>query len=375
MFHPRDSERGASTVEYALLIAVIILGIVGAAKFMIPGLQTFFKDVVVKVQTLSGEQKNTGSGAPSRTVPASVVPPPRTVEPPITVAPPVAAPPKTPNTSGTGSQFTGPSQEEQKGILDAFKHFSQGDSTALADLMKYTKNIPEGGFVFIQGSGGVGFGVSGAQVKLDFLSAGLKAKKNHDGSVEIEVAGQLGLKPGAEGAVGVDGDVGLRAGAYVKIPKDGQRITFGQKAGVGGSGEGSVKTPGVGVFGKYGVDGSAMVGWKVEMPVETYNKLSLFERSWLTSPASAGFLAYMHEDIGLYLTGDVNLSHGGSTGVHGGGGWGPQGGFEGGVGWEDDVYDNSNSIKVLWYFEDGKILPYSLILAKIDYINQPKVTA
>lgn len=47
------NENGASTVEYALLIAVIVFGVIGAATFMIPQLQTMFLDVVKKIAELA----------------------------------------------------------------------------------------------------------------------------------------------------------------------------------------------------------------------------------------------------------------------------------------------------------------------------------
>ena len=48
----KDNE-GASTVEYALLIAVIVFGVVGAAAFMIPELKTMFLDIVKKIAALA----------------------------------------------------------------------------------------------------------------------------------------------------------------------------------------------------------------------------------------------------------------------------------------------------------------------------------
>ncbi len=48
----KDSE-GASTVEYALLIAVIVFGVVGAAAFMIPELKNMFLDIVAKIAKLA----------------------------------------------------------------------------------------------------------------------------------------------------------------------------------------------------------------------------------------------------------------------------------------------------------------------------------
>ncbi len=47
-------ERGATTVEYALLIAVIVIGIIAAATYMFDPLKEFFKDVVDKVKDTAG---------------------------------------------------------------------------------------------------------------------------------------------------------------------------------------------------------------------------------------------------------------------------------------------------------------------------------
>ncbi len=47
-------ERGATTVEYALLIAVIVIGIIAAATYMFDPLKEFFKDVVKKVKETAG---------------------------------------------------------------------------------------------------------------------------------------------------------------------------------------------------------------------------------------------------------------------------------------------------------------------------------
>lgn len=47
-------ERGATTVEYALLIAVIVIGIIAAATYMFDPLKDFFKDVVKKVKETAG---------------------------------------------------------------------------------------------------------------------------------------------------------------------------------------------------------------------------------------------------------------------------------------------------------------------------------
>jgi len=51
--HLRD-ERGVTTVEYALLIAVIVIGIIAAATYMFDPLKEFFKDVVKKVKETAG---------------------------------------------------------------------------------------------------------------------------------------------------------------------------------------------------------------------------------------------------------------------------------------------------------------------------------
>jgi len=47
-------EDGATTVEYALLIAVIVIGIIAAATYMFDPLKEFFKDVVKKVKETAG---------------------------------------------------------------------------------------------------------------------------------------------------------------------------------------------------------------------------------------------------------------------------------------------------------------------------------
>jgi hypothetical protein len=237
--------------------------------------------------------------------------------------------------------------------------------------MKYTQNIPKGMNVFVQGSGGLAAGVDGAKVKTDFLSAGLKIKKNHDGSVEIEVAGQLGVTVGGEAGLSGEAGAGLRAGASVKIKEDGT-LVFGQKIGAGASGGGGGKTPtGVSAFGKYGVDVSAMGGWELEMSAEAYARLTPWQKSWMSNPAYAAYLAKTNEDIGLYITTEIKTSHGGSTGVSGGGGWGPGGSVEGGVGWESEgtnhVPDGWDRIKLLWYWQNGHY-----ILVTIHY-DQPEV--
>lgn len=46
------NERGAGTVEYALVIAVIVVMIIAAAMLMDTPLQTFFKSVVARVQKM-----------------------------------------------------------------------------------------------------------------------------------------------------------------------------------------------------------------------------------------------------------------------------------------------------------------------------------
>ncbi len=51
-------ERGATTVEYALLIAVIVIGIIAAATYMFDPLKEFFKDVVDKVKETAGLDKS-----------------------------------------------------------------------------------------------------------------------------------------------------------------------------------------------------------------------------------------------------------------------------------------------------------------------------
>ncbi|MHC1711617.1 MAG: Flp family type IVb pilin [Solidesulfovibrio sp.] len=50
-------ENGATTVEYALLIAVIVIGIIAAATYMFDPLKDFFKDVVKKVKETAGTDK------------------------------------------------------------------------------------------------------------------------------------------------------------------------------------------------------------------------------------------------------------------------------------------------------------------------------
>ena len=45
---------GATTVEYVLLIAVVVIGIIAAATYMFDPLKEFFKDVVKKVRETAG---------------------------------------------------------------------------------------------------------------------------------------------------------------------------------------------------------------------------------------------------------------------------------------------------------------------------------
>ncbi len=49
-----QDEEGASTVEYALVIAVIVVGIILAAKLMFDPLKDFFTGVVDKIKQLAG---------------------------------------------------------------------------------------------------------------------------------------------------------------------------------------------------------------------------------------------------------------------------------------------------------------------------------
>jgi len=51
------SERGATTVEYTLLIAVIVIGIIAAATYMFDPLKEFFQEVVKKVKETAGLDK------------------------------------------------------------------------------------------------------------------------------------------------------------------------------------------------------------------------------------------------------------------------------------------------------------------------------
>lgn len=52
-----SGERGATTVEYALLIAVIVIGIIAAATYMFDPLKEFFQEVVKKVKDTAGLKK------------------------------------------------------------------------------------------------------------------------------------------------------------------------------------------------------------------------------------------------------------------------------------------------------------------------------
>jgi hypothetical protein len=263
-------------------------------------------------------------------------------------------------------------EEEQAALLDALRRFAEGDHTALQDIMKHAEKIPNGMNVFFGGSGGLGVGVNGAGLKLDFLSAGLKVKKNHDGSVEIELAGQLGLTPGAEAVASVSGGGGLRAGYYTKISADGQSITFGQKIGAGVGAEGKLQTLGAGVFGRLGVDASVMGGWELEMPVERYAQLTPWERSWMSNPAYAAYLARGNEDIGLYITVQAGGSGSTATGGHVGGAWGGRVGFEGGVGWDSENYSIVDQrIHILWYWHPGHhgFIKITIVTIHLEYME------
>jgi Flp pilus assembly pilin Flp len=48
------SQSGATTVEYALLIAVVVIGIIAAATYMFDPLKEFFQEVVKKVKKTAG---------------------------------------------------------------------------------------------------------------------------------------------------------------------------------------------------------------------------------------------------------------------------------------------------------------------------------
>jgi hypothetical protein len=204
------------------------------------------------------------------------------------------------------------------------------------------------------------------------LSAGLKIKKNYDGSIEIELAGQLGATAGGNVAVGGSAGGGLRAGASVKISEDGQTITFGQKMGAGGGGDVGVKTPvGFGGFGKWGIDVSAMGGWELEMSAEQYSKLTPYQKTKLSDPTYAAWLAATNEDIGLYVTTEIKTSHGQSVGLHAGGGAGGKLEGETGIGWESEgtnyVPDGWDRIRLIWYLQNGQY-----IIVTIHY-DQPEV--
>jgi Flp pilus assembly pilin Flp len=51
-----QDENGATTVEYALLIAVIVVGVIAAATYMFDPLKDFFKEVVKKVKDMIGKK-------------------------------------------------------------------------------------------------------------------------------------------------------------------------------------------------------------------------------------------------------------------------------------------------------------------------------
>ncbi|MEZ4549557.1 MAG: hypothetical protein R2874_03510 [Desulfobacterales bacterium] len=134
---------------------------------------------------------------------------------------------------------------------------------------------------------------------------------------EIELAGQLGATARQRCRRRFCGG-GLRAGASVKISEDGQTITFGQN-GAGGGGDVGVKTPvGFGGFGKWGIDVSAMGGWELEMSAEQYSKLTPYQKTKLSDPTYAAWLAATNEDIGLYDNGNKNFPRA-SVGLHAGG--------------------------------------------------------
>ncbi len=280
-----------------------------------------------------------------------------------------------PRTQSNAATFNDLTEEEQVKLLDALRRFAEGDHTALQDIMKYAEKIPNGMNVFIGGSGGLGAGINGAGVRLDFLSAGLKLKKNHDGSVQIEVAGQLGLTPGADAVVGGSIGGGLRAGTSVKISADGQTLTFGQQVGAGVGAEGKAQTLGAGVFGRLGVDVSVMGGWELEMSAEQYSQLTPWQRSWMSNPAYASYLARGNENIGLYVTVQAGGAGSVATGGHGGGGWGPRGGFEGGVGWDSENYNIVDQrIHILWYRDPGHA-GFSMIITVTTHLEYSEVSA
>ena len=49
-----NNQTGLAATEYALVMAIIVVGILGAATLMFEPLQQFFKDAVSKVQELLG---------------------------------------------------------------------------------------------------------------------------------------------------------------------------------------------------------------------------------------------------------------------------------------------------------------------------------
>ncbi len=51
------SQSGATTVEYALLIAVIVTMVIAAATFMYEDLKTFFTKVVEKITNMATDKK------------------------------------------------------------------------------------------------------------------------------------------------------------------------------------------------------------------------------------------------------------------------------------------------------------------------------
>ncbi len=53
-----SKQDGATTVEYALLIAVVVIGIIAAATYMFDPLKEFFQEVVKKVKDTAGIKKS-----------------------------------------------------------------------------------------------------------------------------------------------------------------------------------------------------------------------------------------------------------------------------------------------------------------------------
>lgn len=49
-----SNQQGAGTVEYVLLIAVVVIGMVAGASAMFPGLKEFFMGVVDKIKETAG---------------------------------------------------------------------------------------------------------------------------------------------------------------------------------------------------------------------------------------------------------------------------------------------------------------------------------